>query len=161
MTTRILIADASGYPLAMLDGNHGAAHAQRWANDVCAQLAAAGVVDPMVFELTPAEGGDTFRVDVLQQLGRIRPEFRRRPDGTRELIGFHRLQPARGRAGVAATPEPVLCSHRLVRAPSDVHGPRQAIRVPRGRQNPAAGAPQTAQEARQLRRSQRAQQRSV
>lgn len=161
MTTRILITDAAGFPLAMLDGQHGAVHAQRWTNDVCAQLAAAGIVDPMVFELTPAEGGDAFRMEVLQQLGRVRPELRKRPDGTRELLGFHRLPPAQGRAIAAATPEPVRCSHRLVSAPADVHGARQPIRVPRGRQNPAPGAPRTAQEARQLRRVQQAQRRSV
>lgn len=154
MTTRILITDASGFPLAMLDGHHGAAHAERWTADVCAQLRGQGI-EPMVFELTPSEGGDAFRADVLQQLGRLRPEFRKRPDGARELLGFHRLTAARSRAAVA-TPEPVRCSHRLVLAPTDVHGRRQPIRVPRGRQNPTAGAPRTAAEARLQRRQQRA-----
>lgn len=154
MTTRILITDAAGFPLAMLDGNHGAAHAERWTADVCAHLRGQGV-DPMVFELMPSEGGDAFRADVLQQLGRLRPEFRKRPDGARELVGFHRLTAARSRAAVA-TPEPVRCSHRLVLAPTDVHGRRQPIRVPRGRQNPTSGAPRTAAEARLQRRQQRA-----
>lgn len=154
MTTRILITDASGFPLAMLDGNHGAAHAERWTADVCTQLRAQGI-EPMVFELTPSEGGDAFRVDVAQQLGRLRPEFRKRPHGARELVGFHRLTAARSRAAVAM-PEPVRCSHRLVQAPADVHGQRQPIRVPRGRQNPTAGAPRTAAEARLQRRQQRA-----
>ena len=62
MTTRILITDVSGFPLAMLDGNHGAAHAERWTADVCAQLRAQGV-ESMVFDLTPSEGGDAFRAD--------------------------------------------------------------------------------------------------
>lgn len=160
MTTRIMITDAAGFPLTMLDGHHGAAHAERWTDTVCAQLRAQGVV-PMVFELTPSEGGDAFRADVLQQLGRIRPEFRTRPDGQRELLGFHRLRGDRNRAAVAATPDPVRCSHRLVAAPADVHGPRESIRVPRGRQNPAAGVPATATDRRHLRRLQRATERGT
>lgn len=160
MTTRILITDAAGFPLTMLDGHHGAAHAQRWTDTVCAQLLEQGI-EPMVFELTPSEGGDAFRADVLQQLGRIRPEFRKRPDGARELIGFHRLANARTRRAAAATPDPVRCAYRLVQAPADVHGPRQPIRVPRGRQNPATGAPLTAAEARLQRRQQRATERGT
>lgn len=155
MTTRILITDSAGFPLAMIDGHHGAQHAHDVTQAMLAQLAQDGIADPMVFELTPSEGGDAFRADVLQQLGRLRPEFRKRPDGARELLGFHRLTAARSRAAVA-TPEPVRCSHRLVLAPTDVHGRRQPIRVPRGRQNPTAGAPRTAAEARLQRRQQRA-----
>lgn len=158
MTTRILITDAAGFPLAMLDGHHGAQHAQEWTRAMLAQLAQSGIADPMVFELTPTEGGDAFRADVLQQLGRIRPEFRTRPDGRRELLGFHRLAAARTRASAAATPERVHCTHRLVSAPADVHGTRAPIRIPRGRQNSAA--PLSATERRQLRRAERAAQRS-
>lgn len=158
MTTRILITDASGFPLAMLDGHHGAQHAQDWTRATLAQFAQSGIADPMVFELTPSEGGDAFRADVLQQLGRIRPEFRTRPDGRRELLGFHLLAAARTRASAAATPEPVRCSHRLVQAPASVHGDRQPIRIPRGRQNSAA--PMSATDRRHLRRAARAAQRS-
>lgn len=155
MTTRILITDAAGFPLAMLDGHHGAQHAQDWTRATLTQL---GIADPMVFELTPTEGGDAFRAYVLQQLGRIRPEFRTRPDGQRELLGFHRLAAARTRASAAATTERVHCTHRLVSAPADVHGTRAPIRIPRGRQN--SNAPRTDAERRQLRRADRAAQRS-
>lgn len=159
MTTRIVIADHNGVTLAALEGNHGAAHAQRWTADVCAQMAALGILDPMVFEITPAAGGDAWRRDVQEHLGRMRPEFRKRPDGTRELLGFHQLPAARRgaqRAAVAVTPMQVHCSWRLVQAPADVHGARQPIRVPRGRQNPGPGAPLTDAERRHQRRAARA-----
>lgn len=158
MTTRILITDDTGFPLAMLDGHHGAQHAQEWTRAMLAHLAQSGIADPMVFELTPSEGGDAFRADVLEQIGRIRPEFRTRPDGQRELLGFHRLAASRSRASAAATPEPVRCAHRLVSAPANVHGDRQPIRIPRGRQNSAS--PLSATDRRHLRRAVRAAQRS-
>lgn len=165
MTTRILITDATGFPLAMLDGHHGAQHAQEWTRAMLAQLAQSGIADPMVFELTPSEGGDAFRADVLQQLGRIRPEFRTRPDGQREVIGFHRIEPV-GRQFVAspqkvaamAPAASVRCAHRLVQAPANVHGDRQPIRIPRGRQN--STAPLSATDRRHLRRAARAAKRS-
>lgn len=159
MTTRIIITDASGFPLAALEGNHGAAHARRWTADVCAQIEARGIRDPVVLEITPVEGGDAWRREVQEQMGCVRPEFRKRPDGARELLGFHRLPlAARGaqRSSAAATPALVRCSWRLVEAPADVHGPRQPIRVPRGRQNPGPGAPLTDAERRHQRRAARA-----
>lgn len=158
MTTRILITDLAGFALACLDGHHGARHAQAWADTVRADLAARGV-ETMVFELNPSEGGDHFRRDVLEQIGRVRPEFRRRPDGLREVVGFARVSAARageGKAAAAATPVAVRMSARIVSAPLDVHGPRQPIRIPRGRQNPAANAPMTDAERRHQRRLARA-----
>ena len=154
MTTRILITTSSGASLCCLDGNHGAQHAQEWADTVCAQFRAQGI-EPMVFELSPAAGGDHFRRDVLEQSGRIRPEFRQRPDGTREVVGWLRLQRVAGaKRAAAATPSAVPLTARIVSAPADVHGARQPIRIPRGRQNSAG--PRTDEQRRQLRRMSRA-----
>lgn len=131
MATRILITDLSGFPLAMLDGHHGAAHAVRWTAEMRAQLQADGI-ETMAFEVTPTAGGDTFRADVLQQLGRLRFEQRTRlKDGKREILGALLTPATIGRT--AAIPQTVGMHIRIVDAPETIHGERQPIRVPRGR----------------------------
>lgn len=155
MATRILITDAAGFPLAMLDGHHGAAHAAKWVDDMRGILRSnEGVAETMVFEITPAAGGDDFRQDVLQQLGRLRFETRRRPDGKREIIGAM-LTPTNAAERSAAIPVPVGLHIRIVDAPDHLHGERQPIRIPRGRH--AAVDRRTPAEKRQARRLAKAQ----
>lgn len=170
MSNRILILDAAGKAITALDGHHGAAHAANFAATMLSRLHALGI-DAVVVEVTPEQGGDAMRRDVIGNLHRLRAEFHRRPDGKRELVGLALFPEATpdervmakqgigaglGKAQAAATAAPVRGSLRLLAAPGDVHGTRHAIRIPRGRMNPAPGQPRTATEARQARRLARA-----
>lgn len=155
MATRILITDLAGFPLTMLDGHHGATHAVKWAEATRARLASEGV-ETMMFELTPTAGGDDFRSEVLQKLGRLRFEQRTRPDGKREILGAMQT-PIKAAERTAAIPRPVGMHIRIVDAPESLHGERQPIRVPRGRH--AAIDRSTPSDKRLARRLARAQQR--
>lgn len=132
MATRIIITDLAGFPLAALDGRHGAAHAATWASEQRALLAAEGYAETMLFEVTPTQGGDIYLNEVQRQLGRLRFETRRRPDGKREIIGAM-LTPTNAAQRSAAIPVPVGLHIRIVDAPEHLHGDRQPIRIPRGR----------------------------
>lgn len=156
MTTRILIASTAGLPLTAIDCHHGARHAADWVAQTCADYAALGI-ETMVLELFPAEGGDGFRRDTLEQIGAMRLDMHVRPDGLREIVGMVRQ---RGE-GKAMRVDPVRTSVRIVDAPAWLHGDRKAIRVPRGRQNVAVDAPRTDAEKRHARRQDRAQSRAA
>lgn len=150
MATRVIISDPSGAVLSILDGHHGAAHAERWAGEMVAMFAAQGI-DAIAVELTPELGGDEFRRDVLERAGKIRIELHQRPDGQREITSLSRrdtLQRIRG-------------GLRLVCAPSDVIGDRAGIRRSRTRLDPDEGAPATTADARLKRKRERAQQRAT
>lgn len=151
MTTRILITDLQGNPRACLDGYHGARHAAEWTALVRAQLLAAGT-ETMAFELHPAEGGDAFRRDVLEQSGLVRVLLHTRPDGQSEVVGMAcRSRHARGAF------LPVSAHLRLLHAPADVHGTRGTIRIPR---RELAAPPRDAAQQRTQRRAERAAARS-
>lgn len=158
MATRILILTPDGTPLYGLDGHHGATHAARWVDDVLAQLAAAGVADPLVLELEPEEGGDACRHGIIGCIHAQRLETRRRPDGAREILGLNRIALPEGQGdadakrAAAATPTRVGARLHLVRGPAEFAAPRRPIRIPRGRMEPLAGAPATPAQARIARR---------
>ncbi len=158
MATRILILTPDGTPLYGLDGHHGATHAARWVDDVLAQLAAAGVADPLVLELEPEEGGDACRHGIIGSIHALRLETRRTPAGGREILGLNRIalpeeqNDAAAKRAAAATPERVRAHLRLVHAPDEYTAPRRPIRIPRGRMEPPAGAPTTPAQARLARR---------
>lgn len=156
MATRVLITDLSGFPLASLDGHHGATHAVRWTADMRARLAADGI-ETMVFELTPSAGGDTYRKEVLERIGQLRFEFHRRPDGKREIVGAVALPRGNGKSAAASMPAAPRFTAHIVDAPEDIHGTRRPIRVPRGRMN--GTAPRTPDERRLARRLERARDR--
>lgn len=165
MATRILILDPDGAAICALDGHHGAEHAARWAASMLDRLAAQGVA-ATVLEIVPEEGGDAIRRGVFGALHRVHAEFHQRPDGKRELVGLvQRAEATREHEprakGLARTPapeglRPIRGGLRLLAAPGDVHGQRHAIRIPRGRMNPAPGQPRTHAEARTARRAGRA-----
>lgn len=157
MATRIIFFSQDGAALYGMDGHHGSAHAARWVDDMLVWLESQGVVDPIVCELTPAEGGEACRRDIIGKLHELRLETRKTPTGQREIIGLNRLavlpeDPGDPRRMASATPDRIRASIRLVHAPADFAGERQPVRVTRGR---LETPPMTAQEARLQRRLQR------
>jgi hypothetical protein len=153
MTTRILITDPSGFPLAALDGHHGARHAVDWLRDMREILARNGITETMVFEITPQAGGDDYRRQFMERLGRIRFNFHRRPDGKREIVGAL-VAPDGSKRGAASLPADARITVHIVDAPESIHGARRPIRIPRGRQN--GTGPRTDAEKRIARRLDRA-----
>lgn len=159
MATRILILTPEGTPLFAMDGHHGAAHAQRWIADTQALLREQGITDTVAVEITPEQGGDAVRREVIGQIHRLRLETRRRPCGAREITALNLLADPQDaddlmRAAIA-TPQRVPARLHLVHAPADYAGPRRPIRIPRGRMEPPPGFPATPQEARLRRRIER------
>ena len=142
MATRILICTGNGQAFAAIDGHGGAKQAAEWVRQVSAQLIAQGD-DPIVMELTPEQGGEAVRADLMDQLHLVRCELRTQPGGAREIIGLHRTQsPRAGDAGLKraaiALPERVPCSLRVLRAPEGIANARHAMRMPRTRLDPPA-----------------------
>lgn len=133
MASRIIVFGPDGSALYGLDGHHGSAHGARWAEAMAQAMDSIGI-EPIIIEIEPQQGGDAVRREVIGSVHRVRLEMRKRPDGRRELIGLIRLSDADDqRASVAATPEPIRCGWRVVRAPADVEAPRLGVRVSRGR----------------------------
>lgn len=152
MATRILILTPDGAPLYGLDGHHGAAHAARWVADTQALLREQGSTDTVVLEITPEQGGDACRRDIIGQIGRLRLETRRRPCGAREITALNLLAepqtPDDVMRAAIATPQRVPARLHLVHAPPEFADPRRPIRIPRGRMEPDPHTPADLQAAR-------------
>lgn len=159
MATRILILTPDGTPLFGMDGHHGAAHAARWIADTQALLREQGITDTVAVEITPEQGGDAVRREVIGQIHRLRLETRRRPCGAREITALNLLAepqtPDDVMRAAIATPQRVPARLHLVHAPPEFADPRRPIRIPRGRMEPdpyTPADPQAARIARKLAR---------